>query len=162
MNISLHHRISPVVTSNTSMGSGAYSMLLERAVSIPPDTRSIYCRTEACAIFVRRRPTRMTSTATAASASASSGSKGTVTATNAIRHRLYSVMLVRNPRMIFLLTGSPPFRNLQYNRLIIPQKRRANNYVLRKSCRIFCRRRIGAKAVGKLGVYKRKRMCYNL
>ena len=110
MNISLHHRISPVVTSNTSMGSGAYSMLLERAVSIPPDTRSIYCRTEACAILLRRRPTRMTNTATTASASASSGSKGTVTATNAIRHRLYSVMLVRNPRMIFLLTGSPPFR----------------------------------------------------
>ena len=37
---------------------------------------------------------------------ASSGWKGTVTATKAMRHRLYSVILVRNPRMIFLLKGT--------------------------------------------------------
>ena len=103
MNISLHHRISPVVTSNTSMGSGAYSILLERAESMPPETRSMYWRTDACAIFVRRRPTRMTRIATKPSAAASSGSKGTVTATKTTRHRLYSVILVRNPWMIFLL-----------------------------------------------------------
>ena len=97
------HSTSPVVASNTSMGSGAYSILLERAESMPPDTLSMYCRTEACAILLRRLPTSSTTAATAASASASSGSKGMVTMTNAIRHRPYRAILVRNPRMIFLL-----------------------------------------------------------
>ena len=72
---------------------------------MPPDTRSIYWRTEAWAIFVRLRLTRITKIATRPSATASSGSKGTVTATKATRHRLYSAMLVRKPRMIFLLKG---------------------------------------------------------
>ena len=107
-NISLLHSTSPVFTSNTSMGSGAYSILLERAESIPPDTRSMYCRTEAWAILLRRFPSSSTTTATRASPAASSGSTGMVTITKASRHRLYSAIFVRNPRMIFLLKGRPP------------------------------------------------------
>ena len=55
---------------------------------MPPETRSMYWRTEAWAIFVRLRPTMITRMATMPSAAASSGSKGMVTATKATRHRL--------------------------------------------------------------------------
>lgn len=109
-NRSLPHRISPVFRSNTSIGSGAYSMLLERAVSMPPLTRSRYCRTLCWAMRLRRTPTYSTSADTSASATASSGEKGKAAITKAARHIPYSMILVRKPRISFLLKQDTSFQ----------------------------------------------------
>ena len=96
--------------SNTSIGSGAYSMLLERAVSMPPLTRSRYCRTLCCAMRLRRTPTYSTSADTSASATASSGERGMAAITKAARHIPYSMILVRKPRISFLLKQDTSFQ----------------------------------------------------
>ena len=108
---SLHHTTAWVSMSNTIMGSGAKSILLDRAESMPPVKRSMYWRMLCCTERLRRRAMISSTTAAAPSPMASRTSKGMAARANSTRHMKYRVTLVRRILVSFLFKGVPSLRH---------------------------------------------------